>query len=730
MTIAEYIQTPAFRQNYEAKKRTHGANYPLEAFIQESIEAADRTFGANGWNRPTDFTGGVEAGMGGLAVGPGAQAFSAQQAGGAAAPTSMLQAAPAASFDELVSGMRAGASGPGSQMSPSDTARFDRLTSRLAVGPGASTPNPNATSPTPLAQPPIAASAAPGAASRAPATSNPQTPPIAASDDLVDNPQAENQGGGLGAPAGPTSLIDQIGQIGQQFGAANPSAQPQDGQRNLQQEAASMFQAQLGIAPYALQAYQALGPQYTQSNINNMGSAMFGPGWTGSLTDANAQLTNFANQQTQGSNAALRDANIADVDRLGGAAMQQRFNLNPALYQGMDALDAASRQSVTGGPAQGQLQNTFAQGPQMERVQGYSVNPNYVGSPTINPSSVGAPRNSLLNIASGRAASGGGTSMLGGDLTSMARDQLALGGQATPWELQQAEQQAREAWSARGLVNSPGAVGAEIINRDDLQRQRLLERQNFASGVEQMNQGGLLSLIGATANQGALGLQAGMANQQNQYQSQLATGQLGQNAALANQDQSFRSQLATGQAGQAAQASNQGAGLQAQSLNQQLGMNLANLGTQQQQAGFGNQLAASQMRAQTAFDPNSVLWNSPNAGTNSQLTGQGAAAAAGALGDQSVMSMLSPFNAYGSDLFNTNLNAQSAANISRRNNNAALIGAGAGLFGDLFDWEDWYGEGGFFGTSGSSGGGQQGNQTIYVNQDDWTPLPGNVVWNG
>ena len=56
-------------------------------------------------------------------------------------------------------------------------------------------------------------------------------------------------------------------------------------------------------------------------------------------------------------------------------------------------------------------------------------------------------------------------------------DRLAMAqrGQLSAEDVRSAQQSAREAYSARGQVMSPGAVGAEILNRDVLRRQREAE---------------------------------------------------------------------------------------------------------------------------------------------------------------------------------------------------------------------------------------------------------------
>lgn len=56
-------------------------------------------------------------------------------------------------------------------------------------------------------------------------------------------------------------------------------------------------------------------------------------------------------------------------------------------------------------------------------------------------------------------------------------DRLAMAqrGQLSPEDIRSAQQSAREAYAARGQVMAPGAIGAEILNRDVLRRQREAE---------------------------------------------------------------------------------------------------------------------------------------------------------------------------------------------------------------------------------------------------------------
>jgi len=103
---------------------------------------------------------------------------------------------------------------------------------------------------------------------------------------------------------------------------------------------------------------------------------------------------------------------------------------------------------------------------------------------------------------------------------------IAQAGILSREDTRNAQQAAREAWAARGMVNSEGAVGSEILNRDALVRQR----ENEARAYGQQSSGNLYNAVGAnTANvfdpmNAILGQQYGM-----------QTNNMGSNAQLFNQ---------------------------------------------------------------------------------------------------------------------------------------------------------------------------------------------------
>ena len=127
---------------------------------------------------------------------------------------------------------------------------------------------------------------------------------------------------------------------------------------------------------------------------------------SGRMRGTNAANTEAASAQTIAANRALRDANLADVNRLGGAAKLNRETLNSQLYGNLNQYSTEA------------------------------------------------------------------SAALGRDMDAL---RLAEAKQLSPEDIRNSQQAAREAWSARGLVNSRGAVGAEILNRDSLARQREAE---------------------------------------------------------------------------------------------------------------------------------------------------------------------------------------------------------------------------------------------------------------
>lgn len=228
-------------------------------------------------------------------------------------------------------------------------------------------------------------------------------------------------------------------------------------------------------------------------------------------------------------------------------------------------------------------------------------------------------------------------------LEQQAQGDLALGGQLSADQTRLAQQAARSAAEARGMVGSNSSVVNEVQRQLDMSRTLQNERRGFAQGVEQQGfgqlasqQGQAIQAAGVTndylglginaqqANnsnalaQAGMGLQASLANQsaglqgnQLNLQGQLAN----QSTALAQSGQQLQAGLANQQAGLQAGMANQQAGLttnqmglqagmanqqnafQSSAANQGAGLDLARLGLQAQTSNAGNQLANNQFNA-------------------------------------------------------------------------------------------------------------------------------------
>lgn len=431
------------------------------------------------------------------------------------------------------------------------------------------------------------------------------------------------------APRPTTGTVGGVGGVG----AVNPvdNGDPGAHARNLLGEGYNTLAAQIALAPQAFQAYSQFSPQYAQQDLINLRNTLFGSvdagtfleahpefkqgyndarargedpqAWLnkaagsstyldqgnikrgGGLFDINKALTTEANAQTVAANTALRGGNMADASMFGPQALELLKTLNPNQYSALEQTNQTAMTGMAPNAYQTQLGQTFAAGPQFERAT-YNFGP------------------------------------LSADLQRMARDELALGRDVSQDALRMASQSEREAWSARGLAFSPGAVADEILARDDIANKRLRERQAFASGVEGLMQG--------------------------------------------QQGLSLQTQLA-----------NQGAGLQAQQQNQNLGMGLSGMEYGRQQQNFGNQMANAQLQAGAAFNPFATVnsASSANQGTNPAMFNMGGGVSSGGAGNQGVQSMFNPFNAYAADVYGTNYNAEEAAKIAAGNNSAAKQGS-------------------------------------------------------
>jgi hypothetical protein len=363
-------------------------------------------------------------------------------------------------------------------------------------------------------------------------------------------------------------------------------------------------QLQQGMAGSNLQAYTAQAP-----NMQTMAN----------LTSAQAQASGLANLANLGPGAAQASlAATPYASQIGQFAQGQ-------LGSGVDpTLQGLLQQTQGAIPGQvGGFQNLMQQfGQGMSPVntqlsalsQQAGTDPSQATSYLTNlRNQVGAdPRSAMFNQLSGNVMGAlGTTSPLLGQLQGMAQQQLALGGQLSPSEMADATQQARAAFASRGMLGSNASVAAELLNRSQLQQQRLGEREQFGMGVygasEQATQQQIANAmgvnqmdIGATQTNQALAGQLGLAIpgiQQAQITQQAGLqGQLAQNA-LAGSQQQMALQSAANQTQMGGYQ--QAAGLQQALLAQQQGQQQMGLQGLQYLGGLGQQGIASVLGQQS-----------------------------------------------------------------------------------------------------------------------------------
>ena len=265
-------------------------------------------------------------------------------------------------------------------------------------------------------------------------------------------------------------------------------------------------------------------------------------------------------------------------------------------------------------------------------------------------------------------------------LSDMAQQQLSLGGQVSQQGLQDADQAARAAFSARGMLNSTGSIAGEVLNRDAVQQARLQQRQQFGMGV-----GGMVNAETNQRTANALGLTQTDINatQQNQAlagQMYQAAGQLGQAG----------TQLQGGLQGQI--SSNIGSAMQQQSGLTQAAIGVQQQGTQQAQSLQGGILDQIYRNQQAASGNQQYLYGAQSAAQGALLGAQsgGAQMLSGIMGDTANMGTGSPNLFQGSGLLSltsqnqmAQMNATASANQmnskSKGDASGAMIGAGAAV---------------------------------------------------
>lgn len=543
-------------------------------------------------------------------------------------------------------------------------------------------------------------------------------------------------GGSGGSSGGLNPFLTGLG--GLALGSALSRGSASSVQRNLPNEIAGLTALAPGLAGSTVGSQLQLNPLLTQGNVANFNSAVgqvapgmrdafnaanphlaaYTQGLGGTLDRLNGQAAPFYNPT--GYQAAISDTVQAGPAAQAAAQQAQLYQTGPAARAGTAAQAQFNPATAyTAGLAQAQAQSAAQQrasgGPLLNTLQSQAMQS--VGG-------VSALQQRQEQIAMG---------LLGGS-----------GGDLTAQDLRNVQQDTRGAFAARGLYDSNRAIGAEIMNSDAARRQRLTQNlgiaqgvdaagqqqigatRNFALGVQ--NQGQNLSQFNASQGNSLNTFNTGQVNDTSRFNagqsndvSKFNAGLLTQNsqfnssgalqASLANQgaqnqfamfdaNNANNFALANMQAGNANSQFNAGLGtnvnLQNMGALNNMGQFNANLGQNNLQFNAGQNNAASAFNAGVTNQANQ--WNAASAGQNvndqwarAMQLGQfyqgqtinPTATAMGLLGQ--APDYTNGLLGYGSDLYGSNANAQSAANISRNNNNAALASAGLGLLYQFYN---------------------------------------------
>jgi hypothetical protein len=427
-----------------------------------------------------------------------------------------------------------------------------------------------------------------------------------------------------------------IGQYAQQYFGLMPQAQ-QAANQTQQQATANQLQMLQSSGPGVTQALMASSPQYGQ--LASLGTAQMGAG---------------------------QDPTLSGL-------YQNVMSNMPSQVQGFQNLATQAGSQMT--PINQQLQNLAGQsqvGTDQSVAQLGALQQNVLSN----------ARSDIFNATKGNVMGAlGNLDPLTQQLQSTAQQQLALGGGMSQQMASDVAQQERAAYSARGMLQSTGSIGAEVMGQQQMQQQLLGQREQFASGVSGLVQNeqqqrtqnalGLTSTdiaatqanqqLGANIGQSIAGIQQGNIGLQSGLQGQIAANLQNQTA----QQASLQGQALSAYQGAIGQAAGiQGTALSQQLAQQQFGANIGQYLTGQQQSTLSGTLGLG-------AQPSAAPLTSAGAGLNAYGTGGPSLfQSSGLLGlvNQNTMA------GYNAGMGAQYANAQSSGSAS-----GAMIGAGAGI---------------------------------------------------
>lgn len=374
-----------------------------------------------------------------------------------------------------------------------------------------------------------------------------------------------------------------------------------------------------------LENEQRYAPEYTNLELQQINQLLSGNEEFAGLRELTRQAGEDFGSLDRSVTGQQREADIADVERLGGRASAAFRAANPELTAAMGRAE-----ELRGGPAgvENEIRALIDSGvdpiqaAQIARSE-FNANAGQIealvaqGVPAAQAAQIAQTRlgGGLQQAGMEQLQAGAGEAML----QQQGLDFLSRGGGLTPLQQRAVEQQARAAGVSRGRGLDSSSITNEIANR--LAQEMQVEQQNVATGAGLLNQGfGMQQQrLGTAGNiygqnltqeerNAALRQQVELANQGAALQGrgqglEALLGLSGQRASMATQDATLRQQ---------ANLTNQDVALRQKGLNLQ---GLLNIG-QMQQGDLANRraYALSLVEAQraTASDPFQAILGRPS----------------------------------------------------------------------------------------------------------------------
>lgn len=378
---------------------------------------------------------------------------------------------------------------------------------------------------------------------------------------------------------------------------------------------------------------QLFRPQYTALELADVNTFLRGGGGQAGLLELGRLASEEAGATERSILSQQRAADIGDVEALGGRASAAFMAANPELAQ---AMVRAEQLRAGGMDVQGQIRELAGMG--IDPVQAAQIARGGIDQSAARIRELvaqGVPQAEATQIA--RSELGGGLQQAGmGQLQAGAgeamlqqqgMDFMGRGGQLTPLQLRNVEQQARSAGLARGRELDSSTLTNEIANR--LAEEMQMERQNVAMGSELLSRGFGMEQqrLGTASGLYGQDLAREQANAQLLQQVRLENMRAqmeGRAQGLASEANimGIESGLARDEAGlvQQARLANQAAALQGRGMGMQGLLGLGQLQQSQLQGDRGYAMGLIGARQATASDPfMSVL------GRASQAPGMGMA---------------------------------------------------------------------------------------------------------